>query len=91
MEPAVQLISLFTLQEHGLARQRIWNGRRQEQPGLLLPENRVGWVTFLFNETWGNQPDISSHLRKGGEAYYILAPVEPAVQLISLLCRYLLQ
>ena len=77
MEPAVQLISLFTLQEHGLARQRIWNGRRQEQPGLLLPENRVGWVTFLFN--------------KGGEAYYILAPVEPAVQLISLLCRYLLQ
>ena len=54
-------------------------------------ENRVGDLTFLLNETRGNQRDISIHPCKVGRADYILAPAELAVQLITLLCSYLLQ
>ena len=54
-------------------------------------ENRMGDLTFLLNETRGNQRDISIHPCKDGGADYILAPAELAVQLISLLCSYLLQ
>ena len=54
-------------------------------------ENIVGGLTFLLNETRGNQLDISIHPCNVGGADYILAPAELAVQLISLLCSYLLQ
>ena len=58
---------------------------------IIAKHRTVGWAAFLLNETMGDQPDNSSHPCKGGRAHYILASVEPAMQLISLLCSYPVQ